>query len=148
MEELREQLANEMLIESKGAQICARVQWAEEGESSNAYFLRSEKVVGKRRLISQIKNKFGIIMKDTKDILNAWQEFYTDLFSSAPLVENKQKRFLDTLENSLSPLLSMQCEGPLTNDECFEAVSAMDSSKSPGIDGLPPEFFIKFTKYH
>ena len=39
---------------------------------------------------------------------------------------------------------SSQCEGPLTIDECFNALSDMATGKSPGVDGLPPEFFIKF----
>ena len=56
VEDLNMELTAELLEEAKGAQIRARVQWAEEGESSTAYFLRSEKIEGKRRLISQIQD--------------------------------------------------------------------------------------------
>ena len=36
------------------------------------------------------------------------------------------------------------CEGPLSLLECHAAVKAMAHNKSPGIDGLPTEFYLTF----
>ena len=36
------------------------------------------------------------------------------------------------------------CEGILIKNECFYALSHMKSFKSPGIDGLPKEFYETF----
>ena len=33
------------------------------------------------------------------------------------------------------------CEGFLTYDECWQAIQGMANNKSPGLDGLPKEFY-------
>ena len=51
LEEKKAELASELLMEAKGAQLRANIGWVEEGESSLAYFLHQEKVCGQRRLV-------------------------------------------------------------------------------------------------
>ena len=46
LEELKAELENKLLSKAKGAQLRARIQWAEEGEASTAYFSRQERVHG------------------------------------------------------------------------------------------------------
>ena len=46
--------------------------------------------------------------------------------------------------SSLSASDSGACEGFLTLEECFSALSSMARGKAPGCDGLPMEFFLKF----
>ena len=36
------------------------------------------------------------------------------------------------------------CEGPITLNELYEAASKIALSKTPGLDGLPVEFYLKF----
>jgi Reverse transcriptase (RNA-dependent DNA polymerase) len=36
------------------------------------------------------------------------------------------------------------CEGPISNNECIEAIKVMKNEKSPGSDGLPAEFYKHF----
>ena len=38
----------------------------------------------------------------------------------------------------------LSCEGKLTKNDCWIALSSMGSSKSPGNDGLSEEFYIYF----
>ena len=38
----------------------------------------------------------------------------------------------------------MSCEGKLTENECWIALSSMGNNKSPGNDGLSKEFYICF----
>ena len=33
------------------------------------------------------------------------------------------------------------CEGVLNKNECLTALTSMEAGKSPGTDGLPPEFY-------
>ena len=142
--DFKEELSALLLKEARGAQLRACVQWAEEGETSTAYFLRQGKTVGKRRLIGRIKRPDGSVAQDTKGILGVWQAFYLDLYSSIPLDVSAQSRFLDHLERSLSPSLSARCDGDVTEDECFQALTDMANARSPGTDGLPAEFFKHF----
>ena len=45
---------------------------------------------------------------------------------------------------SLDEQEQASCEGLLTAEECREALSGMDTGKSPGIDGLTAEFYLAF----
>ena len=44
----------------------------------------------------------------------------------------------------MSTIQSESCEGLLSVEECFEALSGMAKRKAPGLDGLPAEFYLKF----
>lgn len=131
-------------LQARGARIRAQVQWAEEGESSNAYFLRLEKKKGQNRLIYSVRTFSGVIVTSFCAIMSAWVTFYASLFTSQCLVDTEQRFFLDQLHFKLSDLEQGLCEGLLTNGECKRAVDAMASGKSPGIDGLPAEFYKTF----
>ena len=51
---------------------------------------------------------------------------------------------MNSLERHLSPADAELCEGPLTLSECHAALLKMPHNKSPGVDGLPAEFYLKF----
>ena len=38
-----------------------------------------------------------------------------------------------------------KCEGLMTIQECKKAVFSMKTNRSPGMDGMPTEFYIKFS---
>ena len=144
LDEIKTDLATELQKEAQGVQLRASVQWAEEGESSTTYFLRQEKTSGKRRLIGRIKRTDGSIAQDTKSILNVWRDFYFDLYTSIPLDETDQTFFLQKLERQLSPQEAQSCEGLVNEQECLRALKGMSLGKSPGIDGFPAEFYLRF----
>ena len=144
LEEVRAELASELLTEAKGAQLRAATRWAEDGESSTAYFLRQEKVRGQQRLISGVKRPDGTLAASTKDMIGVWRDYYFKLFSSEHLDEGEQHPFLERLERKLSPAETELCEGDLTEAECERALKQMASNKSPGVDGLPAEFYVRF----
>ena len=48
------------------------------------------------------------------------------------------------LESTLTPEESDNCEGVISSAEAFEASNGMARNKSPGIDGLPAEFYLTF----
>lgn len=130
--------------QARGARLRAQVQWAEEGESSTAYFLRLEKKRGQQRLISSIRTLSNALVSSARAIMTAWIQFYILLFSSQPLSADEQTFFLSQLQLRLSAQERDSCEGPLSNAECRGAVDAMASGKSPGIDGFPAEFYQTF----
>ena len=51
---------------------------------------------------------------------------------------------LNNLENRLSPKESELCEGLFTLNELHEAATGMPHGKTPGHDGFPIEFYLKF----
>ena len=144
LEAAKAELISALETEARGAQIRARVQWAEEGEKSTKYFLRQEKIRGQHRLISAIRRSDGSVAKSTKEISAVWRDYYFQLFSAQPLISEDQENFINSLERHLSPADAELCEGPLTLSECHAALLKMPHNKSPGVDGLPAEFYLKF----
>ena len=54
------------------------------------------------------------------------------------------RAFLNSLSLKLSRAEQSLCEGELTEGECKRALDAMATGKSPGLDGLPAEFYQRF----
>ena len=132
------------LAEAKGAQVRSRIRWVEEGESSSAYFCRLEKKRSSDRWFSAIRNEDGSFTSDLHGMVDAWSSFYKDLFSWSSVDSSVQDEMLDNLESCLSHPEAMQCEGYLSAEEVLEALKGMAHNKSPGLDGLPMEFYVKF----
>ena len=142
--DVKAQVELEHLHRAEGARIRAREQWAEEGETSSAYFLRQEKVRARRRLFTGIRNAQGVIVRSISAILRVWVLFYVHLFSAATLSPADQEFFINSLDCSLSNEESSLCEGEVTLEECTRALHSFKNNKSPGLDGFPYEFYSKF----
>ena len=144
LDEARAELDEYLSHQAQGAMLRAQVREAAEGERSTAYFLRQERVRGQQRLINAIRRSDGTVVSSTNDVLEVWCNFYFRLFSSQELSEVDQRLFLDSIERRLTSNESKLCEGDLTIEECSKALSNMPSAKSPGVDGLPAEFYRRF----
>ena len=144
IKEVREELELEHIHAAHGAQVRAREQWAEEGETSSAYFLRQEKTRGVRKLFNGIRNAQGVVVRSVSAILRVWCLFYVQLFTAAILNSNDQDFFINCLDLCLSDAEAHSCDGPVTENECLAALKSMKSNRSPGMDGLPYEFYERF----
>lgn len=129
---------------AKGCRIRANVQWAEEGEASTAYFSNLERRKGENRTFEAIKTLNGLVVSSLLLIMRAWAAFYVRLFTAQPLELQQQDFFLGQLSQRLSDAERSLCEGEVTLEECKAALDGMASGKSPGIDGLPAEFYQRF----
>ncbi len=84
-------------------------------------------------------------MTDVNDIIKTSRTFYDNLYSTENVKNNDIMNFLDNLDDvkQLTNEEMQQCEGILTNDECIKAIKNMKPNKTPGIDGLPSDFYKK-----
>ena len=129
---------------ANGAQIRAIIQHLEEGEKNTKYFLSLEKSKQNRKTITTLKVN-GHRVTTIDEILDAEVKFYEDLYSTRR-EHNDNEEYLKNihLDHKLSEEEANVCEGPITLKECFEALHGMKLNKSPGLDGLTVEFYIKF----
>lgn len=142
--ETKMELELEHMHAAEGAKIRAREKWAEEGETSSSFFLRQEKTTARKKLFSGIRNAAGHVVRSVSAMLHVWCLFYIQLFSAAILSFQEQNFFLHSLSFSLSASDSSLCEGAVTAEECLRALKAFSPGRSPGLDGLPYEFFQHF----
>ena len=84
-------------------------------------------------------------LQTPRDILEEEERFFKEIYTS----RNKDPNcpifndFFET-ENSLSEEIAKTCEGDMSIDECERALKTMENNKTPGTDGLTPEFYRYF----
>jgi len=73
-------------------------------------------------------------------------KFYSELYKSDNLNEELINDYIRNtkLENVLNEHGANLCEGHLTEQECFKALTTINLNKSPGSDGLSVEFYQTF----
>ena len=142
--EVLERIKDLDLKEAQGTQVRSRVKWVEEGETSSAFFCRLEKKRSNERWFSAIRKEDGTYASSLPEIMTSWKTFYENLFSSTYTDPNVRLNMLSCLESSLTAEDSDLCDGPITVDEALTAVKGMAHNKTPGLDGLPMEFYLTF----
>ena len=130
---------------TEGIIIRSKTTWLEKGEKSNKYFLTLEK---RRKTKTHVRK----LLQDEKEIINPEEilkqlkSYYGNLYSSKNDLSEEQ--CLNFLQGLTTPSLSDQeineCEGLLTNKECYESLKEMKNNKTPGSDGISKEFYLAF----
>lgn len=88
----------------------------------------------------------GELITDSSQINLIFQQFYKELYHSQPGPnDDDHTSFLRDLNlPSLSTEEAETLGQPLTLEELKTALQAMKKSKAPGLDGIPPEFYLTF----
>ena len=85
-----------------------------------------------------------MVVRSISANLHVWCMFYVQLFTATVLVSADQDFFINSLDLKLSSAEAALCDGNVTEAECRAALNQMKCNKSPGIDGLPYEFYVHF----
>lgn len=88
------------------------------------------------------------LVTEPKQILEIAREYYADLY------KDREEDLIheDILEGEIAKLILPQLseddratlDRPFSMEELFAALSELNPNKSPGSDGIPPEFYRKF----
>ena len=87
------------------------------------------------------------LIQGEKEILHEIKTFYSNLYSSSSLNLDAVDDYGFFNHSNIPKVPSDKvhlCEGSLTKDEIFNALKRAPKNKSPGSDGLPPEFYLFF----
>jgi len=141
--EVIEKELNEIYVgEVKGAQIRSKVKWTEEGERATKYFLSLEKKRQIMNNITQLTLENGNIITNDLDILSECTRFYKSLYTSQEIDEDIIKDYVKvTHVPKLDAHCKNICDMVISEKDVFEAVKNLKTNKSPGPDGLAPEFY-------
>jgi hypothetical protein len=129
---------------TRGAMIRSKAKWVENGEKNTKYFLSLEKHNQEIKHIKSL-NKDDIEIRDDKEILKYIKEYYTDIYSQKLDVRTDEEtfKFFDT-DTILDNNLALHLDSHITEEEIFESVKNLPKGKTPGSDGLSPEFYVHF----
>ena len=142
----KKQINNLYTEKAKGAQVRSRINWVENSEKNNAYFLGLEKTRQSQKVIKKLKLSNGDITESSETICKEIKEFYSDLYTSQNIDKHCISQYLDAVnvERKVSDKDRDTCEGNFSFDECRKAVFSMKKNKSPGSDGISVEFYQQF----
>ena len=124
---------------SEGSKIRSKAQNLEFAEKPTRFFLNKETKRAEKRTLDKLLVD-GILVNKQNEILKHVRDFYKQLFSKSSIDQSLVDYFLNDLKY-LSDEQRLLCEGKLSKEECYKALAAMQNCKSPGIDGLPKEFY-------
>ena len=132
------------LKQQKSHQIRSRAKWIEEGEKPSRFFLKLLRHRVQKNRVSCIFNSSGTEVTTQSDIEQAHFDFYSELYKNDPVDLEIQQAFLANLTEQLTTEQKKLCDEPLLRDEISNALFTLANNKTPGSDGLPKEFYIKF----
>ena len=144
-----EELKNEIL---EGVKVRSRVKEQEEGEKVSAFLIKQQANVKSKKLITSIKTEANvvenlgpdIILNDKSSITMYIQKYYEKLYKKENVDEENQEWFLQYVNKTLTEQEQGLLEEEVGQNEIYQAVRDMNLNKSPGIDGIPIEFYVKY----
>ena len=145
-ENLRARLGQLLEVQTKGAFIRSKAEWCDSGEKCSKFFLNLETKRQSSNVIDQVQDTDGNILNNDCDILKELQRFYESLFKSKMIETTDIKTYLSTVNFTkiLSVTEKIKLNNPIKKSELDKAVEKLKCGKSPGLDGLTPEFFKHF----
>lgn len=124
----------------------ARTRWTLHGEKPTAYFLGLEKRAAKNNTVSTLIDAEGYTVTDNKTILEMERDYFENIYTEKP--EDLDPVDLLSLSQDDAPVISdlhkQRINRPFTIQEFHEALKDLNKNKSPGTDGITPEFFLAF----
>jgi hypothetical protein len=142
---IKNELKKIEINKARGIILRSKCKWVAEGEINSAYFLGLEK----RNYINKVIDKLQIddtLINSEKEILKAEMEFYSNLYRN-PIDQNEEiwNARAILMKDANLPMLSQtekdKCNNELTEYEILTGLKELKNGKSPGTDGLTPEFY-------
>ena len=140
----KEKLKDLAMKDMEATKIRAKVRFFEKGQRSTRYSYSLEK----RR---KAEHSMKVLTKDNMDtvsdqgqLISETYKFYKSLYSAEPDDKPARVAFLNFNAPKLSESERVFCEAPITLEELTKALTSMENNKSPGFDGLSPNFYKHF----
>lgn len=123
-----------------------KAKWVLQGEKPNAYFLGLEKRLSKNNAVTSLIDSDGHTITNNKEILKLERDYFANIYSEDP----QQLDPIDLIPLSeadvpvISDLSKLSMNKPFTIQEFHSALKELNKNKTPGTDGITPEFYLTF----
>ena len=125
----------------RGVLFRSKMNWHNEGEAINKYFLNLERAKSGAKGMCSIITDSGKEIRHPKEILHKQQAFYKKLYTAEDLAPFE---YINTENITVNAETKEKMEGKISLYEIKQAVKEMKHNKSPGLDGLTAEFYCVF----
>jgi exonuclease III len=129
----------------------SKTRWIEDGEKNTKYFLNLEKKNYLNKLISSLEID-GKITSNSTAITEEQTRFYKNLYTeklntkSTSYTDAESILFNNQSGTKLTELQKEFCDNDINESEILKSLKALKNGKTPGTDGLPPDFYKFFWK--
>lgn len=142
--EIKKELQELWQYKTAGAALRCKVNWLEHAGKPSRYFLSLEKQNYVKKVITCIHDPVSNrLVTDSKEILNVLNSYFQDLYS-----DKKLSLDLDYLGTLNTPQVKdkdkAMLDAPIALEEIKMALKQLNLNKTPGCDGLTPEFYLKY----
>ena len=132
--------------ETEGHRIRSRnVPKYEHSDPNVSFYAKLEKRAIKKSIIISLKeDEKGPEMKKPQELLQLVSKFYQNLYSLSKTSAKHQQSLLKNISKKFTLAQKELLDAPITQEELEKAVSSLNDEKSPGLTGLPAEFYKHF----
>ena len=113
-------------------------------EKPTKYFHAQEKQKQKKKNITTLIDEQGNTLQKNTEILNECENFYQKLYTNHKTCSDTQKQLLQQIKPKITELQNQKLTKQIQITEIQQALQTMENGKSPGIDGIPIEFYKEF----
>ena len=124
-----------------GIKIRSRVQDCLANETISKYLIAKQKEIAQKKIIHTMEDNNGTVLTKFSEIQTHVTTFYSKLYQKEKCDSGKQDFFLSFLQNELSDFDRELLNSPMSKSELLKIIRSMAHNKSPGVDGLPIEFY-------
>ena len=141
---LQDQLRRLQFHQIQGHILRSRIPSFEPSEPNIQRYANLEKYHYKKNIIPVLRDEQGDEHSTPADLLAVAFIFYAQLYTPTPIDAPVQARLLSNLTPRLTDAQRFFMDSPISMAELTQAVSQLPSNKSPGMDGIPIEFYQNF----
>ena len=116
----------------------------EPGEPNISFFADLEKKESKKKSITHLMDAEGIMKYDTEGMKEIATDYYTKLFDTKKTDGRTATRLLQNIKKQISLQQKAYLDELITNEELDKVVPKLQKQKTPGLDGIPAEFYQEF----
>ena len=142
-EERRAALSRFLHEKAKGALIKSRILSIKDIDAPTRFFFKLERKVREQNLMLHLKDSNGTVTTDPSEMRKLAMDFYSSLFSADVCDSDCVDEILEGLPR-LGEASSASLGSVISFDELSAAVEQLSCGRSPGVDGLPAEFYKTF----
>jgi len=143
--EKKQDLETLLQVRAKGALIRSRFMSIHDMDAPTAYFFNLEKVFKKQNEMYCLTTPDGLKTCDSRKMRKIAVDFYSELYKKEDTDNGCTLQLLQQLP-TITEEQSRTLDSALSFQELTEAVTQMSTGRSPGIDGLPVDFYKAFWK--
>ena len=129
---------------TQGTTIRSKEQIILNEEKPTKYFFLQENQKQNKKHTKIIINEQGETFQENSEILKECKNYFQKIYKKQETCEKTQDKLLQNIRKNITENQNTNLSGKIQIPEIKEAILNMENGKSPGIDGLPIDFYKHF----